>query len=408
MTPATSQTDLHELLIRSEADGKHSTEADDLPRSGFDVALTNARIMVVDDEPLMIEVVRAHLQSAGYRNLLSTDSAASVLWNVISDRPDVLLLDLHMPHLSGLNILREIRRDPRLAHTPVIVLTASTDPDERLQALHLGATDFLQKPVQGAELRARLRNILMAKAYQDQLRDQSESLEQAVRQRTAEVEASRREVIHCLARAAEFRDDDTGRHVLRVGRYARIVGAELGLEDATLEMLEQAAQLHDIGKIGIADEILLKPGKLTPEEFDRMQRHCNLGQGIVQPMNKAETLASHRHPELGARILEAGRSHVLRLAQRIALTHHERWDGTGYPLGLAGEDIPLEGRITAVADVFDALSTKRPYKPAFPIDKCLAIMEEGRGTQFDPRVLDAFMHCREQIVQAQIECAECE
>jgi putative two-component system response regulator len=408
MLSATEMTLRHDAPAQVQpARDLHTASGDSTPPARR-AATEGAKIMIVDDEPLTIEVVKARLQVDGYRHIVETDHAASALWTISAEQPDLLLLDIHMPPFSGLDLLQEIRRDHRLAPMPVIMLTAATDHDVKLRALELGATDFLQKPIHGGELRARLRNILMAKAYQDQLRDQSQALEQAVRQRTAELEASRREVIHCLARAAEFRDDDTGQHVLRVGRYARIIGAELGLAEATLDVLEPAAQLHDIGKIGIPDAILLKPGRLTPEEFEFMQKHCNFGKCVVQPMPETESCALRQHTELGARILDAGRSPILAMAMRIAMTHHERWDGTGYPLGLAGEDIPLEGRITAVADVFDALGNKRPYKPPFPLDKCFSILEEGRGTHFDPRMLDAFVARRDEIVQVQIAYADSE
>jgi putative two-component system response regulator len=366
------------------------------------------KIMIIDDESLTIEVVKEHLRVDGYKHFVSTDNAVHALSMISREQPDIVLLDIRMPQVSGLDILKEMHGDQRLANVPVIVLTATTDEEVKLQALELGATDFLHKPIHCGELLARMRNILMAKAYQDHLRDYSQTLETAVRQRTAELEVSRQEVIHCLARAAEFRDDDTGRHVIRVGRYARIVGDELGMDEPTLDLLEQAAQLHDIGKIGIPDAILLKPGKLTPEEFDAMQKHCNYGKKIIERMPDNEARQLRHHTDLGARILDCAHSPILKLAMKIALTHHERWDGTGYPLGLAGEHIPLEGRITAVADVFDALSSKRPYKPAFPLEKCFAIMREGRGTQFDPEALDAFFARQIDIVQVQIAYADVE
>jgi putative two-component system response regulator len=360
------------------------------------------KVLIVDDEPLMIQVVAEHLRQAGYRNLVSTDQSSRAIGLIIAEQPDVILLDIQMPVINGLDILDEVAGCQTTAGIPVIVLTASTDDDLKLKALRLGATDFLQKPVHGGELVARLRNILMAKAYQDHLRDQSHVLETAVRQRTAALEASPRELIHCLARAAEFRDDDTGQHIIRVGRYARIIGDELGMSRREVDVLDLAAQLHDVGKIGIPDAILHKPGKLTPSEFEIMQEHCHFGEKIIaekQPDAPAPQL--NAHTEIGARLLAAGKSPILEVAVRIALTHHERWDGSGYPAGLKGEEIPLEGRITAVADVFDALSSKRPYKPAFTLEKCLRLLEEGRGTHFDPRVLDAFLARREQIVEIQ-------
>ena len=368
--------------------------------------IKHSSILIVDDESLNIEVVRRYLEIGGYRNLISTDHAGQALPLIGLNRPDVVLLDIHMPEINGLDILAALRSDESLCRTPVIILTGSSDPETKLIALQAGATDLLQKPVHSEELLARLGNVLKMKAYQDRLYRHSEELEEAVRRRTAELEASRLDVIHCLARAAEFRDDDTGQHVMRVGRYARVIAEQLGFSQQQLDVLEPAAQLHDVGKIGIADSILLKPGKLTPEEYETMQRHCGFGKKITQPVSDHEAQLLRKHTDIGGRIMKAGSSPILEMARRIALTHHERWDGSGYPLGLAGEDIPLEGRITAVADVFDALSSKRPYKPAFPLQKCLAILEEGRGMQFDPEVLDAFFARRDDIIQIQIDSAD--
>ncbi len=358
--------------------------------------------MIVDDEQTTIRVVQRYLMDDGHKHFVVTANPERAMSMVTWERPDLLLLDLMMPRVSGLEILEAIRADAEIASTPVIILTAETDRATRLDALRRGATDFLQKPVDPSELAVRVRNILLVKAYQDQLKNHSRTLEAAVRARTAELENSRRDIIRCLARAAEFRDDDTGRHVLRVGRYARIIAAELGFDEVALDILEQAAQLHDVGKIGIPDEILLKPARLTPEEHEQMSWHCNYGKRILE----TNGLLAQEHVAIGAQILDSGNSPVLKMAASIALTHHERWDGTGYPLGLAGENIPLEGRITAVADVFDALCSKRPYKSAFPLENCFKILEDGRSSHFDPRVLDAFLRRPGEVVQVQIVYAD--
>lgn len=367
------------------------------PPIPLEIAAKQARIMVVDDEPTNIKVVQRLLQLAGYENFVTTTESTSAVELIRSEQPDIVLLDLMMPGVSGLEILAEIRADERLPFLPVIILTAATDRETKLQSLELGATDFLGKPLDPSELVARIRNVLAVKAYEDRLLHHSRDLEAAVYQRTADLEKSRQEVIHCLARAAEYRDDDTGNHILRVGKYARLVAEKLGMSEAESNILEQAAQLHDVGKIGIPDAVLLKPGKLTTDEFATMQEHCIYGHHILSPASVQENSQLEMHKQLGALILEVGSSPILELAVAIALSHHEWWDGSGYPLGLAGEEIPLEGRITAVADVFDALSSKRCYKDALPMEKSLEIMREERGTHFDPTVLDAFLAQQDEV-----------
>jgi putative two-component system response regulator len=364
------------------------------------------RILLVDDEPINLQVARKYLMSAGYREFYFATHPSDVLPLVIREEPDVILLDVVMPKFNGLDLLAAIRSDSRRAHIPVLMLTALEDRETKVKALELGATDFLSKPVDPSELIPRVRNALLIKAHHDHLLSHTANLERLVKERTAQLQASHQNIIHCLARAAEFRDDDTGRHVLRVGRYAGIIARRLGWDAGDVETIEQAAQLHDVGKIGIPDAILGKPGKLTSQEFETIQKHCGFGKRVFESLTEPEWTAYRRHTELGDRILAGCESSVLHMAARIALTHHERWDGAGYPIGLKGEDIPLEGRITAVADVFDALSTRRIYKPAFPLEKCFAILEDGRGSHFDPQVLDAFFAVREQIVTIQIRYAD--
>ena len=370
--------------------------------------LETAKIAVVDDEEMNIEVVQGYLEQEGYRNFFRTTDATQALQLIKRVNPDVVLLDIMMPHVSGLEILASMRVDENLCLIPVIVLTASTDAKTKLQALKLGPSDFLAKPVDASELLLRLRNVLVVKTYQDHLADYSHELERKVRQRTKEVVESRQRIIHCLARAAEFRDDDTGHHVIRVGQYAGIIARELGFDEQRAELLEYAAQLHDIGKMGIPDSVLLKGGKLDPREFELIKRHCSFGNSIIAPLSGVEFQEYRKHTEIGALLLDVDGYPIMELAAIIAQTHHEKWDGSGYPLSLVGEDIPIEGRITAVADVFDALSSKRPYKPAFSREKSFQILEEGRGTHFDPQVLDAFFSRSSEIVGIQIRYADVE
>jgi cyclic di-GMP phosphodiesterase len=371
-------------------------------------SLRAAKIMIVDDEPINVIVAQKYLSLAGFKNFVTTNESREAVALAYMNQPDLVLLDIMMPGVSGLDILATLRSDSNWVGLPVIILTASSDLQTKRQALDLGANDFLNKPVDPNELIPRVQNVLTVKSYHDHLREYSDRLEAEVLRRTAELARSRQEVIHCLARAAEFRDDHTGRHVFRVGRYARIIAAELGWKGERLEMLEQAAQLHDIGKIGVPDSILLKPSKLTAEEFEIMQKHSDYGRKIMYSLPDHERNVLPEHAELGARILQSEDSPILALAATIALSHHEKWDGSGYPLGLAGEDIPIEGRITAVADVFDALSSKRPYKPAFPVEHCLQILEEGRARHFDPQVLDAFFRRRADIIRTLMQYADAE
>jgi putative two-component system response regulator len=350
-----------------------------------------AKIMIVDDEPVNVKVVRKHLQGAGYLNFVTTTDSTQCMEILQREKPDLILLDVMMPQINGLQILEWIRSDERYKHLPVVILTASTDSTTKLAALNLGATDFLPKPIDSNELLPRVRNVLTVKAHQDHLASYSEQLEREVQRRTAELETSRLRVFQCLARAGEYRDDTTGRHVFRVGRCAAILASELGYDRETSATIELAAQLHDIGKIGIPDAILLKPGKLTLEEFTEMRKHCEYGKAIIDPTTDNEDEVARRYLGLGMNPEQHSESPLLAMGATIAMTHHERFDGTGYPRGLSGQAIPLEGRITAIVDTFDALKSPRPYKPAFSMDQCLETICLSRGTHFDPMVHDAFV-----------------
>jgi putative two-component system response regulator len=363
----------------------------------------SSRILIVDDEELNVRIVRKYLTDAGYTNFVTTSDSTEAVDLIRNERPDLVLLDVMMPEVSGIDILHLMHLDDRLHHTPVVVLSAAMDRDVKHICLELGVSDFVGKPIDPIELLPRVRNTLLNKQYRDQLSMHAEKLEEQVHQRTAELAASRQEIVHCLARAAEYRDDDTGHHVMRVGKYVGVIAREMNFNESRVEVLELAAQLHDIGKIGIPDVVLHKPGKLDDEERETINKHCAIGKQIIQPLTPHEWSIFKSHTRLGSNLLHVSSSPLLMLAARIAQTHHERFDGTGYPLGLKGEDIPIEGRMTAVADVYDALSTKRPYKAAFDREKCFEIMSEGRGTHFDPVVLDAFFRRSEEIVRIQME-----
>ncbi|QEG21799.1 HD domain-containing phosphohydrolase [Mariniblastus fucicola] len=354
-------------------------------------ALKSCKIMIVDDEPLVIRVVKRFLAGDGFTNFVTVEDSRTAMEAIQRESPDVVLLDIMMPNITGLDLLRERQKDKVLMLVPFIILSANSENQIKREALALGATDFLSKPVDASDLTVRVQNSLMVKRHHDHIANYANELENQVRLRTAQIDRSREQIIHCLARAAEYRDNETGEHVIRVGKYCAVIADELGFGENYRRQIELAAQLHDVGKIGIPDSVLLNPGKLSHGEFEIMKKHCNLGCEIMEPLAEHETQRIRDHANVGSFIMEDVDSPMLELAAIIARTHHEKWDGTGYPNGLAGDQIPIEGRICCCADVFDALSSERPYKPKFPLQKCLEIMISERGTRFDPIVLDAFL-----------------
>ena len=358
-----------------------------------------SRIAIVDDEAITIDVVKKYLKDAGFHNTVGVTDATQALDTIRDTEPDIVLLDVRMPEISGLDILRNLRQAEAESQVPVLIFTSSSDKETKVEALTLGANDFLEKPVDASELLARVRNTLMAKSHLDSLACYSNRLEQEVRLRTTELSASRREAIQCLARAAELRDDVTGKHVLRVGRYAAIVAEELGFSEERVTWIEHAAQLHDVGKIGVPDAILRKSEQLSADEWEVMKAHCLDGTRILLDESDGQTREPAQHVQWSADVFAGCNSPMMRMASIVAQTHHEKWDGSGYPQGLTGTDIPIEGRITAVADVFDALSTNRLYKDAIPLDRCFRIIEDGRRSHFDPDVLDAFFRRKSDIVR---------
>jgi putative two-component system response regulator len=363
----------------------------------------DVKVMVVDDESQHVNAMRTCLTSEGFHDFVATTKSPVAIESIRQHRPDVVILDVVGFKESEIQILEGLRAESELAQIPIIVVTNHSDSDTRLKALRLGAVDFLTKPIEPIELGVRLQNVISRKRLQDSLARSADQLEHQVRVRTEEIVRSRQEAIHCLARAGEYRDDDTGHHVTRVGRFSALIATELGFPRDAVDLIEQAAQLHDVGKIGIPDSILHKPGKLEPHEFEIIQEHCSIGRRIINPLSHEESIRLKSHTSVGLQIMGSACSPVLKLAAVIASSHHEKWDGSGYPRGLAGNAIPIEGRIVAVADVFDALSSERPYKEAFPIEKCLKILNDGRGSHFDPRVSDAFFRCRDEAVRIREE-----
>jgi putative two-component system response regulator len=346
-----------------------------------------ARILIADADPLEAEFLRRQLHAAGYRFFSTTSDCRGTLLKMREEQPDVVLLDASLPGHGSLDMLRVAGLDSVLQHIPILLISLDSDGHVRRQALELGASDFLRKPLDEEELFPRVRNAIVVRRHYQ--REMAEALR--MEQQSEQLEFTRRQLILCLARAAEHRDQHTGNHVIRVGRYAVMIARQMGYPTDRLDLLEQAAQLHDVGKIGIPDAILFKPGRLAEDEYELMKKHCTLGRQIIDPAG-SRALNYDGNPSS---------SPLLFLAATIAHSHHERWDGTGYPLGLSRTDIPLEGRIVAVADVFDALASRRPYKEPFSREACLEIISQGRGTQFDPDVVDAFMACLEPIEQVQ-------
>ncbi|MFN2637723.1 MAG: HD domain-containing phosphohydrolase [Gemmatimonadaceae bacterium] len=332
-----------------------------------------ARILIIDDHEANIEALKRILRSAGFLAVNSTTDPKMGVTLVETWNPDLVLLDLHMPDLDGFGVLDAIR--PRLgggSYLPVLMLTADSSDETKRRALAGGVKDFLTKPFDATEAVLRIGNLLETRSLYTTIHTQNELLEQRVAERTRELEEAQFEILQRLAAAAEFRDDDTGEHTQRVGELAALLAAAVGLSDAQVDVIRRAAPLHDVGKIGIPDSILLKPGRLTREE----------------------RLIMRTHAAIGAEMLAGGHSAIVQSAERIARSHHERWDGKGYPDGYAGEAISIEARIVAVADFLDALTHKRPYRGAWSVEKTMKKIVAERGCHFDPVVVDALLAIR--------------
>jgi putative two-component system response regulator len=331
-------------------------------------AFRNARILIVDDEDGNVRMLRRILERAGFMKLESTSDSREASSLYLQHRPDLILLDLHMPHLDGLAVMDQLNEIAEASYLPIIILSGDLTPEARRDALSRGAKDFVGKPFQQDELLLRIKTLLETRLLYLQIQSQNQLLEAKVRERTRALEEAQIEIIERLAVAAEFRDDNTGQHTQRVGQMSALLARQLGLPDSQVALIRRGAGLHDVGKIGIPDTILMKIGKLTADEFAIIKTHTTIG----------------------ARILSGGKFPLLRLAEEIAFSHHERWDGGGY-VGIRGAEIALAGRIVAVADVFDALTQQRPYKPAWPVADAIAEIDRQRNRQFDPDIVDAFM-----------------
>ncbi len=350
------------------------------------------RVLVVDDEPALRRSVRAYLEDLDHQ-VLEAEHGQIGLDILAETTVDVAVVDLNMPVLDGYAFIEvACRHYPDL---PTVVISGVGVVEDALRAVRLGAWDYLTKPIRNFDvLMHTLDKVVERAALRRENRRYQEHLEVLVRQRTEELERTRRQIMQRLSRAAEYKDNETGNHVMRVGEISAVLGQAMGMSPERCQMLRECAPLHDIGKIGIPDAVLLKPGKLTPEEWAIMQQHCLYGCEILSSLTSRDQARYHC---LHFDETDPDDNELLHLARILALLHHERWDGTGYPLGIMGEQIPVEARIVALVDVYDALCSERPYKPAFPEDRCLAIIAEGRGTHFDPAVVDAFFASLDEI-----------
>jgi len=337
------------------------------------------KILIVDDDARARRLLDSLLRDnfATYQ----AENGSEALSMAADVQPDLILLDQMMPGMSGVEVTDKLKANPVTSSIPIIVVSALEDRGSRIRGLEAGAEEYLTKPVDRIDLKIRVRNLLRMKEFSDFLKNHNRILENQVHERTKELQTSFIESIFTLMRAAEYRDDETGAHVKRISHYTRIFAEELGMSPEFCDQIFYASPMHDIGKIGIADAILLKPGGFEPAEWEIMKSHA----------------------EIGAKILEGNSSPYLQMGREIALGHHERWDGGGYPNDLKGEENPLPARIMQLADVYDALRSQRPYKPAFTHEKSLDIISKGDGrtapSHFDPAVLNAFIKCADTCAE---------
>jgi len=354
---------------------------------------TKYRILVADDDEMIRELHAEFVRGFGYEVEVAADGIEAIA--KIGLGVDLVLTDAHMPNMDGFDVARKIRQTKSSEELPIVMATSLEAREDRLRAYEVGINDFINKPVDHTELRLRLKWLLELKTAQDQLRASKRHLEETVELRTRELRHALEEVtlaqrrvheghldtIRRLTLAAEYKDHDTAGHIERIGRYSEVVGHAMHLAPGMVDLLLHAAPMHDVGKLGIPDHILLKPGPLSDEERQIMNTHTTIG----------------------AQILAGSQSPVIQMGERVALAHHEKWDGTGYPAGLEGEDIPVEARICTVVDFFDALTMDRPYRKAVPNDEVVQMILDETGTRFDPAVVEIFLEVRGPIEQIQAE-----
>lgn len=343
-----------------------------------DSTIKQSRILIVDDLPVNVMVLETTLRRDGYANIVTATDPRTVEGHVEATEFDLIFLDIRMPHINGFELCERLTANLAADdYLPIIVVTAQTDKETRNRSLSLGARDFISKPFENQEVLLRTRNALQIRALYKERRNQAALLERRVAERTRDLEDAQLEIVRRLGIASSFRDNETGAHIRRMSEGCRLLALEAGLGESFARMIQRASPMHDVGKIGIPDHVLLKPGPLDPDEWAIMQRHAEIG---------ANMLSGHPSP-------------VMQMAERIALGHHERWDGKGYPRGLANIEIPVEARICAVSDVFDALTSRRPYKEPWPAPRAIDFIRNGAGTQFDPTIVECFLAVADRIVE---------
>ncbi len=366
-----------------------------------------AKLLFIDDDPLVLSAFRRSLEDRHPEWQADFIACPLEAWERVQRQPyDTIVVDMKMPHMTGLEFLVHVKSNPATRAIPVVIVTGSAASDDKRKALDYGAADLLNKPVSADDLDARIRSSLKLRYYEQQLEKQSELLARQVSLKTAELSASRLEIIWRLAKASEYRDEDTGNHVIRVGAYSRILAKRMGLSADFCDTIFHAAPLHDLGKLGIPDSVLLKPGKLNDEEWRVMKTHCQIGVSILNEECKLGRLARTSFEEDCVAASMSQDNPFLSMASDIARSHHERWDGAGYPHGLAASQIPLAARIVALSDVYDALRSRRPYKEQASVDQAVSIIIAGTGSHFDPQVVQAFLDGLELIRATEISLGD--
>ena len=350
----------------------------------LDDQIYDARVLIVDDKPANVALLEAILKGEGYTNVHSVTDPRLVEDLHEKNQFDIILLDIRMPHMSGFDVMAQLQDKIVDDYLPILVLTAQSDVETKIQALENGARDFVTKPFERIEVTHRIKNMLEVRLMYNRRGWEKKIVEAQVRERTQQLANSQLEFIRQLGRAGEYRDNETGMHVVRMSKGCQSLALAIGHNEEFADLLLLASPMHDVGKIGIPDRVLLKPGKLEADEWEIMKTHV----------------------EIGGEILSSDSAEIMQLARSIALTHHEKWNGSGYPNGLVGEDIPIQGRLAAICDVFDALTSERPYKKAWTVEDAAALIREESGSHFDPELATKFLEILPKIIEIRVAHAD--